>query len=59
EQADTKVKSLPLEPYIHKFAKALRQLIMKLPVMPIGEDFSETELCSWFVKPFVSGIFDD
>ncbi|PHZ14285.1 uncharacterized protein RHIMIDRAFT_236266 [Rhizopus microsporus ATCC 52813] len=32
---------------------------MKLPVMPIGEDFSETELCSWFVKPFVSGIFDD
>ncbi|ORX57079.1 hypothetical protein DM01DRAFT_1235777 [Hesseltinella vesiculosa] len=39
EQADTKVKSLPLEPHIRKFARALRLLVMKLPVMPMEEDF--------------------
>lgn len=59
EQAEAEMKSLPLNPHIRKFIKALRQLISKLPPMPMEEDFGETELCSRFVESFLCGIFGD
>ncbi|EPB92427.1 hypothetical protein HMPREF1544_00725 [Mucor circinelloides 1006PhL] len=37
----------------------LRQLIIKLPPMPMEEDFGETELCSRFVEAFLCGLFGD
>lgn len=59
EQADAKMKLLSSEPNLHKFAKALGQLIMKLPKQPLEENFGEAELCSRFVEPFLSGLFDN
>ncbi|KAI8375948.1 uncharacterized protein BYT42DRAFT_498970 [Radiomyces spectabilis] len=38
---------------------SLCSLIRKLPPLPIEEDVNESELCSRFVEPFLSGLFDD
>lgn len=59
EQANIKMNSLSLEPNLHKFTKALGQLIMKLPNQPLEENFGEAELCSRFVEPFLSELFDN
>lgn len=59
EQANIKMNSLSLESNLHKFNKALGQLIMKLPNQPLEENFGEAELCSRFVEPFLSGLFDN
>lgn len=59
EQAEAEVKSLPLNSHLGKFIKALRPLISQLLPRPMEEDFDETELCSRFVEPFLSGLFDD
>ncbi|KAI8388926.1 uncharacterized protein BYT42DRAFT_492138 [Radiomyces spectabilis] len=58
-QANNKMDSLSLKVNHHKFARALGQLITKLPNQPMEEDFGEAELCSRFVEPFLSGLFDD
>ncbi|ORE05481.1 hypothetical protein BCV72DRAFT_331061 [Rhizopus microsporus var. microsporus] len=57
EQAETSFKPLSLSSYEHKFVKALSALIIKLPPVSI-EDVNEFELCTRFVDPFLSGLFD-
>ncbi|GAA5811663.1 hypothetical protein MFLAVUS_005104 [Mucor flavus] len=44
---------------IKKISKAIIELIKKLPHMSLAEDSNEMELCSRFVDPFLSGLFDD
>ncbi|KAG1438715.1 hypothetical protein G6F56_012546 [Rhizopus delemar] len=56
------IKLLKFDPTvknIYKFAKAIAELIKKLPRMSLAEDSNEMELCSRFVDPFLSGLFDD
>ncbi|ORE06892.1 hypothetical protein BCV72DRAFT_256114 [Rhizopus microsporus var. microsporus] len=48
EQAETNFKSL-----------SLNALITKLPLVSIEEDVNESEPCTRFVDPFLSGLFDD
>ncbi|CAO3637725.1 unnamed protein product [Mucor fragilis] len=55
EEADARLKKLPLDEYGHKFAKAVGGLILKLMRIPMDEDANETELCSRFIDPFLSG----
>lgn len=56
----TIVKYKPRSPTIHReLPMTLRQLIIKLPPMPMEEDFGETELCSRFVEAFLCGLFGD
>lgn len=59
EQAEINFKSLSLSSYEHKFVKALSALVTKLPLVSIEEDLNESELCTRFVDPFLSGLFDD
>ncbi|KAI8329684.1 hypothetical protein BC941DRAFT_442566 [Chlamydoabsidia padenii] len=59
EEADARLKNLPLDEYGHKFAKAAGGLILKLMRAPMDEDANETELCSRFIDPFLTGLFDD
>lgn len=56
------IKLLKFDPTvknIYKFAKAIAELIKKLPRMSLAEDSNEMELCYRFVDPFLSGLFDD
>ncbi|KAI8388449.1 uncharacterized protein BYT42DRAFT_492348 [Radiomyces spectabilis] len=57
--AYSKIISMTLEKHLEKFAMALGQLVRRLPSEPIREDFGEAELCSRFVDPFLSGLFDN
>ncbi|ORE12325.1 hypothetical protein BCV71DRAFT_282018 [Rhizopus microsporus] len=47
EQAEARLKSLPLA------------LIIKLSPMPMEENINEFELCTRFLDPFLSALFDD
>lgn len=49
----------PTKRNIYKFAKAIAELIKKIPRTPLAEDSNEMELCSRFVDPFLSGLFND
>lgn len=42
-----------------RIAKALANLVSKLPFAALDEDINETELCSRFAEPFLGGLFDD
>ncbi|KAL7317067.1 hypothetical protein PS15m_003469 [Mucor circinelloides] len=53
------IDSLSLSAHESMFAAALCSLIRKLPSLAIEEDMNESELCSRFVDPFLSGLFDD
>ncbi|CEP20080.1 hypothetical protein [Parasitella parasitica] len=53
------INALSLSVHESKFAEALCSLIRKLPPLLIEEDANESELCSRFVEPFLSGLFDD
>lgn len=44
---------------VYKFAKATAKLIEKLPRVSLSEEYNEMELCSRFVDPFLSEMFDD
>ncbi|KAG1443313.1 hypothetical protein G6F56_010717 [Rhizopus delemar] len=59
EEDNVRLKKLPLDEYGHKFAKAVGGLILKLMRAPMDEDANETELCSRFTDPFLTGLFDD
>ncbi|ORX42785.1 hypothetical protein DM01DRAFT_1340968 [Hesseltinella vesiculosa] len=59
EEADSKLKKLTLSEHEHKFAKAVGGLVLKLMALPMDEDANETELCTRFIDPFLSGLFDD
>ncbi|KAI9494987.1 hypothetical protein BDB00DRAFT_882641 [Zychaea mexicana] len=59
EEADARLKKLPLSEHEHKTAKALGGLILKLMPVPMDEDANETELCTRFIDPFLTGLFDD
>lgn len=59
EQAEARLKSLPLSDHEHKFAKAISALIIKLSPMPMEENINEFELCTCFLDPFLSALFDD
>ncbi|KAG0168491.1 hypothetical protein DFQ29_010133 [Apophysomyces sp. BC1021] len=53
------IDSLSLSVHESMFAEVLRSLIRKLPPLPIEENVNESELCSRFVDPFLSGLLDD
>ncbi|KAG1038861.1 hypothetical protein G6F43_012620 [Rhizopus delemar] len=53
------IDSLSLSAHESMFAAALCSLIRKLPPLAIEEDMNESELCSRFVDPFLSGLFDN
>lgn len=59
EEAVVSLMKLPLDEYEHKFSQALGGLILKLMRVPMDEDANETELCSRFIDPFLTGLFDD
>ncbi|KAI9495049.1 hypothetical protein BDB00DRAFT_870762 [Zychaea mexicana] len=42
-----------------RMAKALANLVSKLPSIALDKDVNETELCSRFVEPFLAGLFND
>ncbi|KAI9013415.1 hypothetical protein CLU79DRAFT_684541, partial [Phycomyces nitens] len=43
-----------------KFVKGMCGLIQKLPRASIQEDVNESEICSQFIRPFLSGgLLDD
>ncbi|KAI9275970.1 hypothetical protein BY458DRAFT_434263, partial [Sporodiniella umbellata] len=57
--ADIKLRTLKLPKNEKKFAKAVAAFVNKLPTVPLDEDINECELCSRFIDPFLSGLFDD
>lgn len=59
EEASIRITKLPLNEHEHKFARAISGLILKLMPFPMDEDVNEAELCSRFIDPFLTGIFDD
>ncbi|KAG1446034.1 hypothetical protein G6F55_011713 [Rhizopus delemar] len=58
EEAVVSLMKLPLDEYEHKFSQALGGLILKLMRVPMDEDANETELCSRFIDPFLTGLLD-
>ncbi|ORY97578.1 hypothetical protein BCR43DRAFT_530658 [Syncephalastrum racemosum] len=58
-QAELPLKSLDLGKNESKFAKALANLLVKLPKFAIEEEANESELCTRYIEPFLAGLFDD
>ncbi|KAI9320128.1 hypothetical protein BX666DRAFT_1852753 [Dichotomocladium elegans] len=54
-----KLQTLQLPKYEKKFAKAVATFVNKLPPVSLDEDINEAELCSRYVDPFLSSLFDD
>ncbi|OBZ85013.1 hypothetical protein A0J61_06936 [Choanephora cucurbitarum] len=59
KEADARLKKLPLDEYENKFAKALGGLPLKLMFILIDENANVTELCSRFIDPFSTSLFDN
>ncbi|KAI9323807.1 hypothetical protein BX666DRAFT_1890627 [Dichotomocladium elegans] len=59
DEAEISFKSLALPTMEKKIAKAIGNLVSKLPLVTIEENVNETELCSRFIDPFLAGLFDD
>lgn len=59
DAAEIKLRTLKLPKNEKKFAKAVATFVNKLPSVPLDEDINECELCSGFIDPFLSGLFDD
>ncbi|KAI9006738.1 hypothetical protein CLU79DRAFT_779276 [Phycomyces nitens] len=58
-QAAIKLMGMDLIDAEQKFVKGICGLMQKLPRVSIREDVNEAELCSRFIEPFLSGLFDD
>ncbi|KAG1110265.1 hypothetical protein G6F42_015390 [Rhizopus arrhizus] len=54
-----KLFGLDLATNEYKFAKAIAELVKKLPRVSIAEESNEMGLCSRYVDPFLCGIFDE
>ncbi|ORE00731.1 hypothetical protein BCV72DRAFT_300249 [Rhizopus microsporus var. microsporus] len=59
DTSEIQLKTMPLQAKEKRMAKALANLVSKLPFVALDEDINETELCSRFVEPFLAGLFDD
>ncbi|KAL7335695.1 hypothetical protein PS15p_201130 [Mucor circinelloides] len=59
EEAAIKLLGLDLATHEYKFAKAIAELVKKLPRVSLAEESNEMELCSRYVDPFLCGIFDE
>lgn len=58
EIAVIKLFKLDLATNEYKFAKAVAELARKLSRVSFVEESNEMELCSQYVDPFLSGLFD-
>ncbi|KAI9031865.1 hypothetical protein CLU79DRAFT_693882 [Phycomyces nitens] len=43
----------------YKFAKPVAELARKLPRVSLAEELNEMKLCSWYIDPFLSSLFDE
>ncbi|KAI9488877.1 hypothetical protein BDB00DRAFT_884674 [Zychaea mexicana] len=59
DEAEISFKSLALPTMKKKIAKAISNLVSKLPLVTIEENVNEMELRSRFIDPFLAGLFDD
>jgi hypothetical protein len=59
DAAEIKLRTLQLPKNEKKFAKVIAAFVNKLPSVSLDEDLNECELCSRFIDPFLSGLFDD
>ncbi|KAI9495051.1 hypothetical protein BDB00DRAFT_900797 [Zychaea mexicana] len=59
DASEIQLKTMALQAKEKRMAKALANLVSKLPFVALDEDINETELCSRFVEPFLAGLFDD